>query len=152
VCVRYDDLADRAGNAHAHKLAADYCALLKEQLGRFPGYALGETEDAARDAGRGRKRDLEGTFFMFEIVRADGGYHDGALREGFRVAGLRAAQAWDEGEGRAQTRHRDRARRSSAAGSPGCWRETPTRTWTRKPKAACGSRCRRWPSRREGAG
>ena len=48
VYVEYDGLASRVGFEAARREAMQYGALLKEQLGRTAGYALGDTEDASR--------------------------------------------------------------------------------------------------------
>src|SRR4051812_11745833 len=68
VYVEFDALADKVGVAAARRKAADYCALLKGHLGQGAGYKLGETEDATRHGGRGRKRDLEATFLSFPLT------------------------------------------------------------------------------------
>jgi hypothetical protein len=109
VCyVEYDALAANVGIAAARRKAAEYSALLKAHLGQAEGYDLGDTEDATRHGGRGRKRDLEATFLSFPLTSADGLCHDASLREHFRVALLRTGQAWEQGEAHAQAQRRDR--------------------------------------------
>src|SRR6266851_2634792 len=48
VCLEFDELAARTSFAAARKKAGEYCALLREQLGRFPAYTLRKTEDGSR--------------------------------------------------------------------------------------------------------
>ena len=106
VYVEFDGLAERVGFSAARRSAGEYCALLKGQLKRLPGYAVGETEDPSRTGDPRRKRDLEVTFLSFPVETDDGRFHDGAMREHFRVAFLRAGQAWDQSQARVQTRRR----------------------------------------------
>jgi hypothetical protein len=106
--VEFDDAAAKMGFAAARRKAAAYLALLKEQLGQMPGYHLGETVDESANGGPGRKRDLEATFLFCAVETADGRYHDHALREHFRLASLRAGQAWDQVEAGAETQRHDR--------------------------------------------
>ncbi len=70
------------------------------------GYELGDTEDATRHGGRGRKRDLEATFLSFPITSADGLYHDADMRKRFRLALLRADQQWDQAQAGVDARRR----------------------------------------------
>jgi hypothetical protein len=42
------------------------------------------------------RRDMEATFLSFDITPMDGRFHDGRVLEDFRVALLRAGQAWDQ--------------------------------------------------------
>src|SRR3954470_24592717 len=106
VYVEFDQLADRVGFTAARRTAGEYCAVLKEQLGRLPGHTLGETEDASRTGGPRRKRDLELTFLSFPVDTGDGRFHDVAMGEQFRVAFLRAGQAWEQADARGQTQRR----------------------------------------------
>jgi len=106
VYVEFDDLAQRDGFAAAHRAARQFGALLKAQLARVPGYALGQTEDASRYGGPGRQRDLEATFLSFPLSTADGQFHDADAREHFRVTFLRAAQAWDQFQAKEHERRR----------------------------------------------
>jgi hypothetical protein len=119
VCIDYEELAQRVGFAAARRTARAYGDLLKDQLGRLPGYALGETEDPACSGGPARKRDLEATFLTFPIEASDGRFHDEAIKAQFRLAFLRAGQGWDQSQARAQTQRRhsreDRFRRQLAA-------------------------------------
>jgi hypothetical protein len=104
--VEYDDLAARVGFAAARKKAGEYCALLKEQLGRTPAYTLRKTEDGSRTGDPRRKRDLEATFLSFAVETGDGRFHDEAVRKDFRLALLRANQAWDQAQAKAQDQRR----------------------------------------------
>jgi len=106
IYIEFDELSDRVGFAAARRSAGEYCALLKEQLGRLPGHALGETEDHSQNGGPRRRRDLELTFLSFPVETSDGRFHDAAMREQFRVAFLRAGQAWEQAEARGQTHRR----------------------------------------------
>ena len=104
--VEFDALASRAGFAAARKKAGEYCALLKQQLGRAPAYTVRKIEDGSRTGDPRRQRDLEMTFLSFDIETADGQYHDDDMRKDFRMAFLRAGQAWDQAEARAQANRR----------------------------------------------
>jgi hypothetical protein len=106
VDVEFDEPAARVGFAAARRMAGDYCALLKSQLDCSPGYILGETEDPSRTGDPRRKRDLEMTYLSFPVETEDGRFHDDAIKEQFRVAVLRADQAWDQSQARAQTHRR----------------------------------------------
>jgi len=106
VCIEFDELASRQGFTAAHRLAERYCAALKGQLGCRAGYSLGQIEDASRAEGTRRKRDLESTFLSFDITTGDGRFHDARMQEDFRLAFLRAGQAWDQVEARAQAQRR----------------------------------------------
>jgi hypothetical protein len=108
VHVQFDELAARNGFAAAHRKAGQYCALLREKLGRAPGYKVGHVEDASREGGPGRRRDLEATFLAFRLKADDGHFHDEDMREQFRVALLRAGQSWEQEEAREQSHRRDR--------------------------------------------
>jgi hypothetical protein len=108
VYLHFDDAAANIGFTAARRKASEYFALLKKQLDRLPGYRLGETVDESAVGGPGRKRDLEATYLFFPVETADGRYHDHALREHFRLASLRAGQAWDQTEARSETQRRDR--------------------------------------------
>ena len=107
VYCEFEELSEQVGFTAARRAAEEYCAELKEQLGRLPGYALGETEDASRTNDPRRKRDLELTFLSFPVETSDGRFHDAAMREQFRVAFLRAGQAWEQEEARGQTHRRN---------------------------------------------
>ncbi len=104
--LEFDVLAGRVGFAAARRLAGEYCALLKSELSRAAGYAVGETEDASRSADPRRRRDLEATFLSFPVEAEDGRFHDRAMKELFRLAFLRAGQAWDQSQARVQTQRR----------------------------------------------
>ena len=106
VYCEFEGLSEQVGFTAARRAAEAYCAGLKEQLGRSPGYVLGETEDASRTSAPCRKRDLELTFLSFPVETSDGRFHDAAMREQFRVAFLRAGQAWVQAEARGQTQRR----------------------------------------------
>jgi hypothetical protein len=106
VVVEYDELAERVGFAAARKIAGRYCHLLKEQLGRACGHALGEIEDESRTGNSRRKRDLEMTYLSFAVGTSDSRFHDRALQEQFRVGFLRTDQAWQQAEAGDQTRRR----------------------------------------------
>jgi hypothetical protein len=110
VTVEYDGLAEREGFAAARRTAGKYCKLLREQLGRSGGDALGEIEDPSRTGRTRGKRDPTLTFLSFAVETPDGRSHDRALREQFRVAFLRAGQAWEQAEAGAQS-HRRQTRR-----------------------------------------
>ena len=106
VYVEFEHLAARAGFAAAHKKAGDYCALLREQIGQFPAYTLRKIEDGSRTGDPRRRHDLEATFLSFAIDTDDGRYHDAGMRKDFRLAFLRAGQAWDQAKARVQTKRR----------------------------------------------
>jgi len=109
VYVEYDRLAERVGFEAARREAMQYGALLKEQLGRTAGYALGDTEDASRSGDKRRRRDLECTFLSFPLTMDDGHWHDTAMKQRFRLAVLRADQELDQIKARRDTqRHRGR--------------------------------------------
>lgn len=108
VIVQFDELAERVGFTVAHRRAGGYLALLREQLGRADDYDVGRTEDTSRDASPGRKRDLETTFLAFRVTARDGQFRDADVREKFRVALLRAGQAWEQQEAREQSARRER--------------------------------------------
>jgi hypothetical protein len=103
VYVEFDELAARQGFTAARRAASAYCAALKDQLARAEGYALGDIEDGSLSGDARRRRDLEGTFLSFTVTVADGRFHDDATVEQFRVAFLRAGQAWDQAQARVQT-------------------------------------------------
>jgi hypothetical protein len=106
VWVEFDELAQRVGFAAARRLARQYCELLRGQLSGAGDVAVGEIEDGSRTAGPGRKRDLEATFLSFDLGTGDGRYHDRAIGEQFRVASLRAGQAWDQSQAKVQEQRR----------------------------------------------
>jgi len=107
VYVEFDDLAVKVGFAAAHRTARTYCDRLKDQLNRLPGYSLGEIEDASRTGDPHRQRDLESTFLSFTIDTADGRFHDSTIHDHFRLAMLRAGQAWDQDQARVQAHRRN---------------------------------------------
>jgi len=125
IYVEFSDLASRVGFTAARRRAGDYCSLLKAQVDRFAGHSLGETEDASRSAGRGRRRDLELTFLTFPVVMADGRFRDNAMLQEFRSALLRTGQQWDQIQARSDTQKQD-SRRDAFR-----WLTTPTSIWTR---------------------
>ncbi|MCI0456870.1 MAG: hypothetical protein L0Z62_07825, partial [Gemmataceae bacterium] len=98
VYLEYDGLAADKGFRSAHKTATAFAALLQEQLGQFDGYAVGAIEDASRSGDPRRKRDLECTFLAVPLAYADGAFHDREITERFRVALLRAGQAWEQAQ------------------------------------------------------
>ncbi len=106
VWVEFDELAERVGFAAAHRLAKQYGGLLRDQVSRTGRATVGDIEDASRDAAPGRKRDLETTFLSFDLTTGDGRYHDQAMEAQFRVASLRAGQAWDQAQARVLERRR----------------------------------------------
>jgi len=106
VYVEFDDLAARQSFTGARRAAVAYCAGLKGQLARSEGYAFGDIEDGSRTGDARRRRNLEGTFLSFTVTVADGQYHDSDVREDFRAAFIRAGQAWDQIEARAQAQRR----------------------------------------------
>jgi hypothetical protein len=83
---------------------------LKVQVDRFAGHSLGETEDASRRAGRGRRKDLELTYLTFPVVMADGRFHDNAMLQEFRAALLRTGQQWDQMQARTNTQKQESRR------------------------------------------
>jgi hypothetical protein len=111
VYVEFDELAARVGFASARRAASEYCGSLKEHLGRSNEYVLGETEDPSRSGDPRRRRDLEATFLSFAVEAGDGEFHDDAITEQFRVAFLRAGQARDQAQARAEEERRDRRQR-----------------------------------------
>ena len=104
--MQFDDLAEKAGFAAAHRTARQYCDRLRGQLDRLPGYSLSDIEDASLTGDPRRKRDLESTFLSFTIDTTDGRFHDKAVREQFRLAMLRAGQAWDQDQAGVQAHRR----------------------------------------------
>ncbi len=110
IYVEFNDLASRVGFAAAHRRAGEYCGLLNAELDRFAGHSVGETEDASRRAGSGRRRDLELTYLTFPVVMADGRFHDNAMLKEFRTAVLRTGQQWDQVQARIDTQKQERRR------------------------------------------
>jgi hypothetical protein len=106
VYVEFGEAAARIGCAAARRMAGDYCARLKGQLGRSPGFTLGATEDGSRSGDPRRRRDLELTFLCFPITADDGRFHNAAMKESFRLAFLRTGQAWDQEQAQAQSLRR----------------------------------------------
>jgi hypothetical protein len=106
VYCEFEELSEQVGFTAARRVAGEYCAVLKEQLGRLSGYTFGETEDHSRTDDPRRRRDLELTFLSFPVQTSDGRFHNDAMREQFRVAFLRAGQAWEQEEARGQTQRR----------------------------------------------
>jgi hypothetical protein len=64
-------------------------------------------EDHSRTADPRRKRDLECTFLSIPLEYADGRWHDAEMTERFRLAVLRAGQAWEQAQARVHTRRRN---------------------------------------------
>jgi hypothetical protein len=106
VTIEYDELAAAQGFRAAAKAAGAYAQQLRDQLSRFSHCTVGPTEDPSRDAGPGRKRDLESTFLYFPLEYGDGHWHDREMTERFRIAVLRANQAGEQDQARAQTQRR----------------------------------------------
>jgi hypothetical protein len=104
--LEYDGLADDKGFGPARKAARDFALLLREQLGTAAGCAVGKLEDHSRSGDTRRKRDLECTFLSIPIEYADGRWHDAEVQERFRVALLRAGQAWEQAQAGVQARRR----------------------------------------------
>ena len=104
--MEFDDLAEKAGFAAAHRTARTYCDRLKDQLNRLPGYSLSDTEDASLTGDPRRKRDLESTFLSFTIDTGDGRFQDRTMHDHFRLAMLRAGQAWDQDQASVQAQRR----------------------------------------------
>jgi hypothetical protein len=102
----YDQLASRVGFVAARRTAMAYCALLKKHWGQPAGWELGETHDDSRTGDPRRKYDLEATFLWFPIHADDGRFRDEAMRHDFEVAALRAGQAWDQSQAKAQDQRR----------------------------------------------
>jgi hypothetical protein len=107
VYVEYEERADRIGFTAAREQALDYCSRLRVQLAGTEGYRFGGTEDASGSGDPRRRRDLECTFLSFAVTSNDGRWHDVAMKERFRVALLRADQAWDQVQARQDARRRD---------------------------------------------
>jgi hypothetical protein len=104
VTVEYGELAAAKGfRSAAHKARNDVWQL-RQQLAQFRGHELGTTDDPSRNAAPGRRRDLESTFLYFTLTYADGRWHDREMTERFRTAMLRASQAQEQDQARAQTR------------------------------------------------
>lgn len=112
VCIDYGPLAARVGFTAARRQALDYASRLHGQLNRTEGYAIDDIDDASRNGGPGRKRDLECSFLSFALTSEDGRWHDAAIKERFRIALLRADQERDQHQaGVDQRRHADRRER-----------------------------------------
>jgi hypothetical protein len=102
--------SDRVGFSAAHRVAREYCAHVKAHLSRVMRGDIGETDDASRAAGPGRKRDLESTFLSFPVRLGGRHINDTAMTRQFRVALLRADQQWDQIQARSHALHRDMRR------------------------------------------
>src|SRR5580704_11331198 len=72
IYCEFDGLESQAGFAAARRTAREYCALLKGNFARFPGYELSQVRDGSRSDDPRRKRDLECTFLWFEVQTSDG--------------------------------------------------------------------------------
>jgi hypothetical protein len=107
VYLEFDDLASDKGFTPARKAARAYISLLREQLGNGRDFTVGEIEDHSRSGDSRRKRDLECTAFSFPLEYADGRWHDAATTECFRVALLRAGQAWEQTQAGVDARRRN---------------------------------------------
>src|SRR5689334_16972545 len=102
VVVQFDARAVGEGVASGHCTDQEFCDLLREQMGRSPDYKVGRSDDACREGGSGRKRDLEVTFLTLRLKADDGQFDDADVREQFRLALLRASQGWEQEEARQQ--------------------------------------------------
>ena len=129
--VEYDELAQRVGFGAARRAAREYCDQVKAHLARVTGSGIGETDDAARAAGPGRKRDLEATFPCFPVTPDDGHSNDAAMTKQFRVALLRADQECDQSQARGNALRRNSAGPHSWSGWLEVWRARLTSMWTR---------------------
>src|SRR4051794_16833399 len=67
IYLHFDDAAAKVGFTAARRKAAEYFDLLKDQLGRMPGYRLGATVDESEVGGPGRQRNLEATYLFFAV-------------------------------------------------------------------------------------
>jgi hypothetical protein len=107
ICLDYASLAERVGFTAARKQALDYAVRLHGQLARVVGYAIDDIEDASRDGGPGRRRDLDCRFLLFALTSEDGRWHDDAITERFRIALLRADQQRDQHQAGVNEQRRD---------------------------------------------
>jgi hypothetical protein len=96
VYVEYGELASRVGFTAARKLALGYCSQLRGQLAGTQGNRVGAVEDASHSDDPRRRCDLECSFLSFAVTSGDGRWHDGVMKERFRIALLRADQQWDQ--------------------------------------------------------
>jgi hypothetical protein len=108
--VEYAGLADRIGFKAARRQALNYCSRLQMQLANTEGYRLAALEDPSESNDPRRKHDLENTFLSIAVTSEDGRWHDKAIRERFRVALLRADQAWDQMQAGRDEERRDSRR------------------------------------------
>ena len=136
VYVEFDELSNLKGFTTARRKAKEYCASLKGELGRLPGYSCGETEDSSRTGDSRRKRDLETTFLSFPIETSDGRFHDRIIKEQFRVAFLRTGQSWDQRRLGPKRFAAIPASRNSGSNSTKCFRAKPTQPLNLPSKSA----------------
>ncbi len=103
VYVHFDELASRLGYAAAHRRAEEYCNLLRAQLERFAGHAVGETEEAST-VGRTRRRKEEDFHYVaFPVAMSDGRYRDATMKKEFQLAVVRAGQQSEQEQARVDT-------------------------------------------------
>lgn len=107
VCIEYAPLAEQIGFTAARRQALDYARRLHRHLAGTTGYAIDAIEDDSRSGGSGRKRDLECRFVYFALTSEDGHWQDGAVKERFRIALLRADQERDQRLAGLDERQRD---------------------------------------------
>lgn len=110
IYVHFTELASRVGFAAARRRAEDFCGLLKQQLDRFAGHSLGETEYASGIGVPRKGREAELMYVTFPVVMAGGRFRDVAMKKEFSVAALRAGQQWDQSKARADTQRQDSRR------------------------------------------
>lgn len=110
VYVHFAELSSRVGYTAARRRAEDFSSLLKQQLDRFAGHSLGETEYASGIGVPRKGREAELMYVTFPVVIADGRFRDVAMKKEFGVAALRAGQQWDQSKARADTQRQDSRR------------------------------------------
>jgi hypothetical protein len=108
--VEFGGISDRIGFTAARRQALDYCSRLQMQLANTEGYRLAALEDPSQSADPRRKHDMEYTFLSIAVTSEDGRWHDKAIKEKFRVALLRADQAWDQMQAGRDEERRDSRR------------------------------------------
>jgi hypothetical protein len=108
--VEYAGLADGIGFKAARRQALAYCSRLQMQLASTEGYRLGTLEDPSESNDPRRKHDLENTFLSIAVTSEDGSWHDMAIKDKYRVALLRADQAWDQMQAGRDEERRDNRR------------------------------------------
>jgi hypothetical protein len=108
--VEYAGLVDRIGFKTARRQAIDYCSRLQMQLANTAGYRLAALEDPSESPDPRRKHDLDNTFMSIAVTSEDGRWHDKAIKERFRIALLRADQAWDQVQAGRDEERRDSRR------------------------------------------